>query len=128
LRPARPWGWWVNPVAASPPRGRPCRGWQAIIGEPLSNFSVGTAAERRNQVAELLERVGLSARHAKCYPHEFRGGQHQRTGSPVPSPTDPPAGCRFHPRCPIAIGRAATDKPELRRIRPDREVRGHLVE
>jgi oligopeptide/dipeptide ABC transporter ATP-binding protein len=48
-------------------------------------------------------------------------------GGGVPSPTDPPAGCRFHPRCPIAIGRCAVDKPELGRIREGREVRCHLA-
>ena len=34
----------------------------------------------------------------------------------VPSPIHPPAGCRFHGRCPIAIDRCRTDDPVLRSI------------
>jgi peptide/nickel transport system ATP-binding protein len=51
----------------------------AAIGEPLTIHSVGTAAQRRERVAMLLKRVHLSPDHASRYPHEFSGGQRQRT-------------------------------------------------
>ncbi|HEY1371573.1 MAG TPA: ABC transporter ATP-binding protein [Candidatus Binatia bacterium] len=43
-------------------------------------------------------------------------------GGEVPSPSNPPAGCVFHPRCPIAIAECAGGVPELRELRP-----GHWV-
>jgi peptide/nickel transport system ATP-binding protein len=34
----------------------------------------------------------------------------------IPDPISPPPGCAFHPRCPIAIDRCRTERPELRRL------------
>jgi oligopeptide/dipeptide ABC transporter ATP-binding protein len=46
----------------------------------------------------------------------------------VPSPLDPPAGCRFHPRCPLVQPYCRQESPELREIKPGWEVSCHLVE
>jgi oligopeptide transport system ATP-binding protein len=44
--------------------------------------------------------------------------QHIVLRGEVPSPLNPPAGCVFHPRCPVAETRCQTTVPELREIRP----------
>jgi oligopeptide transport system ATP-binding protein len=40
----------------------------------------------------------------------------------VPSPINPPPGCVFHPRCPLAVEECKQARPELRELRP-----GHWV-
>jgi len=50
----------------------------AIVAESLNAFAVGTAAERKDRVAHLFERVGLTPRQMGMYPHQFSGGQRQR--------------------------------------------------
>jgi oligopeptide transport system ATP-binding protein len=43
-------------------------------------------------------------------------------GGEVPSPLNPPAGCVFHPRCPIAIHDCRRAIPELRQVGPDHQA------
>ena len=51
-----------------------------IVGEPLTIHKIGTPAERRERVAELLRVVGLNPYYSTRFPHEFSGGQRQRIG------------------------------------------------
>lgn len=45
----------------------------------------------------------------------------------VPSPINPPSGCVFHTRCPIAEARCKTEIPLLRDLNPHQKVACHLV-
>ncbi|MBZ9893495.1 ABC transporter ATP-binding protein [Mesorhizobium sp. BR1-1-6] len=49
-----------------------------LVAEPLVIHGVALKEERRERVAALFERVGLSAGQMELYPHEFSGGQRQR--------------------------------------------------
>jgi oligopeptide/dipeptide ABC transporter ATP-binding protein len=44
----------------------------------------------------------------------------------IPSPMNPPTGCAFHPRCPMATDRCRVEKPFLRQV-DDRDVACHLA-
>jgi peptide/nickel transport system ATP-binding protein len=50
----------------------------AAIAEPLLINKLATRSEARDQIAELLRRVGLQPDMASRFPHEFSGGQRQR--------------------------------------------------
>ncbi|MCL5778149.1 ABC transporter ATP-binding protein [Limibaculum sp. FT325] len=76
-----------DPFAALSPR----MSVQDILTEPLVVHDIGTRAERREQAAALMARVGLSPDHLGRFPHAFSGGQRQR----------------------IAIARALALEPEL---------------
>jgi oligopeptide/dipeptide ABC transporter ATP-binding protein len=51
-----------------------------VVSEPLENFHRGTQKEITDQVANLLEVVGLNPYYINRFPHEFSGGQRQRIG------------------------------------------------
>jgi oligopeptide/dipeptide ABC transporter ATP-binding protein len=76
-----------DPFASLNPR------WRVgdIIAEPMRTFDLASGAEANKEVGRLLDIVGLSAKDAEKFPHEFSGGQRQR----------------------IAIARALSSRPEF---------------
>jgi oligopeptide/dipeptide ABC transporter ATP-binding protein len=53
---------------------------KTILDVPMKIHNMGSAKERSEKIAYLLEKVGLRPEHASRYPHEFSGGQRQRIG------------------------------------------------
>lgn len=50
------------------------------------------------------------------------------TGDELPSPINPPSGCRFRTRCPFATEKCATEEPMLRKAGPDHYAACHYFE
>ena len=65
-----------DPLASLNPRKRV----RKILEEPLDIHGLTKSKEKKERVAWLLDRVGLSLDQAEKYPHEFSGGQLQRIG------------------------------------------------
>ena len=51
-----------------------------LTSAPLEVYKIGTKAERREMVEEILQEVGLDKQYLNRFPHEFSGGQRQRIG------------------------------------------------
>ncbi len=57
------------------------------------------------------------------------GRNRSRISGQIPSPQDPPSGCKFHPRCPEYIGDVCeTEVPEMRPAGPGQQVTCHLYD
>jgi peptide/nickel transport system ATP-binding protein len=52
----------------------------SIVSEPMINYGMGSESKLKDEVMELLKRVGLPEDAYYKYPHEFSGGQRQRIG------------------------------------------------
>jgi peptide/nickel transport system ATP-binding protein len=65
-----------DPFASLNPRLRA----ETIVVEPLENYGLLSAKERKEKVADLFARVGLRPEAGEKYPFEFSGGQRQRLG------------------------------------------------
>jgi oligopeptide/dipeptide ABC transporter ATP-binding protein len=65
-----------DPYASLSPR----RTVAQTIREPLDVHRIGTPAERRARVEQVLDVVGMGRNALDRYPHEFSGGQRQRIG------------------------------------------------
>jgi peptide/nickel transport system ATP-binding protein len=58
-------------------------------------------------------------------PHIEKTRKRQVLSGDVPSAIEPPGGCHFHPRCPIAVDRCKTETPEWRQMDDGRWVACH---
>ena len=65
-----------DPYASLNPRKRV----GTIVSDPMRIHNLGSRAEQKQRVGEILESVGLSPEHYNRFPHEFSGGQRQRIG------------------------------------------------
>ncbi|NIQ07814.1 MAG: ATP-binding cassette domain-containing protein [Candidatus Korarchaeota archaeon] len=68
----------------------------------------------------LISAVPIPDPTVKMNPIILRGG--------VPSPIDPPQGCRFHPRCPEAMDICENEEPKLKKVGDERYVACHLFD
>ncbi|MCA1514102.1 oligopeptide/dipeptide ABC transporter ATP-binding protein [Bradyrhizobium sp. NBAIM01] len=78
------------------------------------------AAPRHPYTKALLSAVPLPEPGAQRNPIILKGD--------VPSPINPPKGCRFHTRCPFVFDRCRTEEPTLRATGPEQWVACHLEE
>ncbi len=62
------------------------------------------------------------------HPDPKRRGQVKPLGGDVPSPMNPPSGCRFHTRCPFVQDRCRTEAPALRPMGKGHEAACHFAE
>ncbi len=85
------------------------------IGSPDELFRYPT----HPYTAALLSAIPVPDPEAK--PEELPG-----VGGEVPSPLNPPSGCRFRTCCPRAADRCAQEEPKIREIRPSHYVACHF--
>ncbi|MBR0906170.1 ABC transporter ATP-binding protein [Bradyrhizobium liaoningense] len=76
------------------------------------------AAPRHPYTRALLSAVPLPEPGAQRNPIILKGD--------VPSPINPPSGCRFHTRCPLVFDRCRSEEPVLRSVGPEQWVACHL--
>ncbi len=88
------------------------------------------------KIVELAERASLFARPQHPYteallsavpvPNPEAARKRIILEGDVPSPINPPPGCRFHTRCPYAFDRCAKEEPAMREVLPGHFAACHL--
>ena len=86
-------------------------------------------AERNELYETPLHPYSQALLSAVPVPDPKEGRQRKRIILPgdVPSAINPPPGCRFHPRCPIAMSVCSQETPEWREASPNHWVACHAV-
>jgi oligopeptide/dipeptide ABC transporter ATP-binding protein len=102
----------------------------------VSYIADKTAVMYLGQIAEYADTVDIINKPLHPYtkalisaiPHAGENkGKRMILKGDVPSPSNPPSGCRFHPRCPIAVQKCPTDMPRLEEKSKNHFVACHLV-
>ena len=104
----------------------------------VSQLCEQTAVLYLGRLAETGPTAELLARPAHPYTRALRSAvpevkAHARASRIVlagepPDATNPPPGCRFHPRCPLAVDRCRAEEPRLRPVGPGRLAACHRAE
>ena len=86
---------------------------------------MGTAAELFGDPLHPYTRM---LRDASPVPDPALRGRMPRIEGETPSPANPPSGCHFHPRCPLAVDACARETPVPREVAPGHRVACHLAQ
>ena len=90
------------------------------LGEVMETFDSKNLANAKHPYTKsLLSAIPIPDPNAKKERIILKGD--------VPSPIDPPSGCVFHTRCPVAVDRCRAEIPPLREIAPNQKAACHLV-
>lgn len=101
----------------------------------VKHISQRVAVMYLGQIVELagVERLFTDPKHpytqlllsAIPVPDPERAQSFTAVSGEMPSPLRPPTGCRFHPRCPLAVEQCRRELPELRMYEPGHSVACH---
>jgi oligopeptide/dipeptide ABC transporter ATP-binding protein len=102
----------------------------------VEHISHRVAVMYLGEIVELASRTALFTNPLHPYteallaavpvPDPERPRQRVILGGEVPSPSNPPTGCRFHTRCPYVMARCRSEAPRFREIVPDHFAACHL--